>query len=54
MADLCNKSFRIWNDIKTLSEILDHANAIITLNRYAPSMMNYKIMIMNKLGKLLA
>lgn len=40
-------------DIKTLSEILGHTNATITLNRYAHSMMNYKIMMMDKLGKLL-
>ncbi len=41
-------------DIKTLSEILGHTNATITLNRYAHSMMNYKIMMMDKLGKLLS
>ncbi len=40
-------------DVKTLSEILGHTNATITLNRYAHSMMNYKIMMMNKIGKLL-
>jgi len=40
-------------DIKTLSEILGHTNTTITLNRYAHSMMNYKIMMMDKLGKLL-
>ncbi len=38
---------------KTLTEILGHTNATITLNRYAHSMMNYKIMMMNKIGKLL-
>ncbi len=40
-------------DVKTLSEILGHTNATITLNRYAHSMINYKIMMMDKLGKLL-
>lgn len=40
-------------DIKTLSEILGHASATTTLNRYAHSMLNYKIMMMNKLGKML-
>lgn len=40
-------------DVKTLSEILGHTNATITLNRYAHSMMNYKITMMDKLGKLL-
>ncbi len=41
-------------DIKTLADILGHTNATITLNRYAHSMMNYKIMMMDKLGKLLS
>jgi len=40
-------------DVKTLSEILGHANATTTLNRYAHSMLNYKIMMMDKLGKML-
>ncbi len=40
-------------DVKTLSEILGHKNAIITLNRYSHSMMNYKIEMMNRIGKLL-
>lgn len=40
-------------DIKTLSEILGHKNATITLNRYSHSMLNYKIISMNKLSKLL-
>lgn len=40
-------------DIKTLSELLGHTSATITLNRYAHSMLNYKIMMMDKLGKLL-
>lgn len=40
-------------DIKTLSEILGHKNASITLNRYSHSLMNHKIVMMNKIGKML-
>lgn len=39
-------------DVKTLSEILGHKNATITLNRYAHSMMEHKTAMMNRLGKL--
>lgn len=39
-------------DIKTLSEILGHQNASITLNRYAHSMMDTKIKMMQKLPKI--
>lgn len=39
-------------DIKTLSEILGHKNATITLNRYAHSLLEHKSDMMNKLGKL--
>ena len=39
-------------DIKTLSELMGHKNASITLNRYAHSMMDTKIAAMNKLEKL--
>lgn len=38
-------------DIKTLSEIMGHKNASITLNRYAHSMMDTKIQMMNRLPK---
>lgn len=38
-------------DVKTLAEILGHTNAMITLNRYSQSLLNYKIEMMNKLGK---
>ncbi len=41
-------------DVKTLSEILGHKNATITLNRYSHSMLNYKILTMNKLSKMLS
>lgn len=40
-------------DVKTLSEILGHKNATVTLNRYSHSMLNYKILTMNKLSKML-
>ncbi len=40
-------------DVKTLSEILGHKNANITLNRYVHSLMDHKRDMMNRLGKLL-
>ena len=40
-------------DVKTLSEILGHKSATVTLNRYVHSMSDYKKEMMNKLGKLL-
>ncbi|MDE6967640.1 MAG: tyrosine-type recombinase/integrase [Clostridia bacterium] len=40
-------------DVKTLSEILGHANPTITLNRYAHSMFDHKTTMMNKVGRLL-
>lgn len=40
-------------DVKSLSEILGHKNATITLNRYAHSLWEHKAEMMNKLGKLL-
>lgn len=40
-------------DVKTLSEILGHKNAAITLNRYAHSLLEHKQDMMNRLGKLL-
>ncbi len=40
-------------DVKTLSEILGHKNASITLNRYVHSLMEHKQEMMNKVGKLL-
>ena len=40
-------------DVKTLSEILGHKNSLITLNRYAHSMMEHKIKMMNQIGALL-
>lgn len=40
-------------DVRTLSEILGHSNPTITLKRYTHSMLEHKIAMMNKLGKLL-
>ena len=40
-------------DVKTLSDILGHKNSMITLNRYSHSMFDYKMEMMNKLGKML-
>jgi len=37
-------------DVKTLSEILGHKNATVTLNRYAHSLMDHKRDMMNRLG----
>jgi len=39
-------------DVKTLSEILGHKSATVTLNRYAHSLTEHKQNMMNKLGKL--
>lgn len=39
-------------DVKTLSEILGHKNAAVTLNRYAHSLIEHKREMMNKVGKL--
>lgn len=40
-------------DVKSLSEILGHKNAMITLNRYAHSFWEHKAEMMNKLSKML-
>ena len=40
-------------DVKTLSEILGHKNATITLKRYVHSLMSHKKEYMNKIGQLL-
>lgn len=40
-------------DVKTLSEILGHKNPTVTLNRYAHSLLEHKVAMMNRLGKLL-
>ena len=40
-------------DIKTLSEVLGHKSATVTLNRYAHSMMEHKHSVMDRFGTLL-
>lgn len=40
-------------DVKTLSKLLGHKNATVTLNRYAHSLLEHKTDMMNRLGKLL-
>lgn len=40
-------------DVKTIAELLGHKNATITLNRYAHSLLEHKVDMMNRLGKLL-
>ena len=47
------RALEIGMDVKTLSEILGHKNSLITLNRYAHSMMEHKIKMMNQIGALL-
>ena len=50
---LATRALECGMDIKTLSEILGHKNPMITLNRYAHSMLEHKTEMMNRLGKLL-
>jgi integrase len=40
-------------DVKTLADILGHKNPNITLNCYAHSMMEHKVAMMNRVGRLL-
>ena len=40
-------------DVKTLSEVLGHKSATVTLNRYAHSMMEHKQSVMDRFGMLL-
>ena len=40
-------------DVKTLSEILGHKSPTVTLNRYAHSMTEHKIAMMNRVGSFL-
>lgn len=44
------RAIELGMDIKTLSEILGHKNAIVTANKYVHSLNEYKIKMMNKLG----
>ena len=47
------RALEVGVDVKTLSEILGHKNANITLQRYAHSMLEHKRDMMNQIGKLL-
>lgn len=47
------RALELGMDIKTLSEILGHTNVAITLNRYAHSLLEYKIQEMNKIVQIL-
>ena len=47
------RALELGMDIKTLSEILGNTNVSITLNRYAHSLLDYKIQEMNKVSSLL-
>ena len=46
------RSIECGVDVKTLSEILGHKNATITLNRYVHSLLNHKKDMMDKIGNL--
>lgn len=48
------RAIEVGMDVKTLSEILGHRNPMITLQRYAHSLMEHKTEMMNKLGRLLS
>lgn len=45
------RALELGMDVKTLSEILGHNNATVTLNRYTHSLLEYKKEMINKLGK---
>ena len=45
------RSAEMGIDARSLSEILGHKNPMITLQRYTHSMLSYKTIFMNKLGK---
>ena len=47
------RALEIGMDVRTVSEILGHKNPMITLSRYAHSLMSHKRMMMNKLAKTL-
>ncbi len=46
------RAIEIGMDVKTLSEILGHANSEITLSRYVHSMIEYKVEMINKMEKI--
>ena len=45
------RALEIGMDVKTLSEILGHKNPMVTLKRYAHSLMEHKAEMMNKMGR---
>lgn len=45
------RALEMGMDVKTVAEILGHKNPVITLSRYAHSLMSHKRSMMNKLGK---
>jgi len=47
------RALEVGVDVKTLSELLGHKNANVTLQRYVHSMPEHKREMMNKIGKLL-
>ena len=47
------RALEVGMDVRTVSEILGHKNPLITLSRYAHSLMSHKRMMMNKLAKTL-
>lgn len=47
------RALEVGMDVKTLSEILGHGNPTVTLKRYAHSMLEHKIEMMNRVGRLL-
>lgn len=47
------RALEVGMDVKTLSEILGHGNPMITLKRYAHSMLEHKTEMMNRVGRLL-
>lgn len=46
------RALEVGMDVRTLSEILGHNNPAITLKRYAHSLMEHKVQMMNRLGRL--
>ncbi len=47
------RALEVGMDVKTLSEILGHKNPMITLRRYAHSLMEHKAEMMNRVGQIL-
>lgn len=47
------RALELGMDVKSLLEILGHKDPLITLKRYSHSLLDYKIEMMNKLGKIL-